>query len=204
MDKILQSINRLKGVNYACIYKDEAILGSTFPAEKQPAIEASLEVIEQIFSALQAIGKKHDELYFSIGNKYLASYWMENAYIAILLTEKKINLPMLHMGIRSANKKLQTLAATQPPKQPVSTKKSEINASQPSKYQQSIKGIKELLTEYLGPAAGIVCDDAMLKWQETYLPNEPNLPHLIEIIQQEIDDENDQQNFSLKAKKILT
>jgi predicted regulator of Ras-like GTPase activity (Roadblock/LC7/MglB family) len=205
MDKILQSINRLKGVNYACIYKDEAILGSTFPAEKQPAIEASREVIEQIFSALQAIGKKHDELYFSVGNQYLASYWMENAYLAILLTEKKINLPMLHMGIRSANKKLQSLTTTNPsPKQANSSPKTVPRAPQSSSYPQRIERIKKLLTEFLGPAAPIVCDDAMLKWQETYLPNETNLPHLIEMIQQEITDENEQQNFLLKAKKILT
>jgi predicted regulator of Ras-like GTPase activity (Roadblock/LC7/MglB family) len=204
MEKILQSINRLKGVNHACLFKGEAMLGSTFPAEKQPAIEASMEIIEQIFSALQAIGKKHDELYFSMGNKYLASYWMDNAYIAILLTEKKINLPMLHMGIRSASKKLNALETPSSPKQQIPTKPLKTSQSQPPEHQQVIEQLKPLLTEYLGPAASVICSDAVLKWQETYLPNRSNLPYLIEIVQQEIEDENDRQKFSLKVKKILT
>ncbi|MGV6809317.1 MAG: hypothetical protein ACWA5U_05520 [bacterium] len=111
MEKILQGISQLKGVNHACIYnfkaQDKGVLGTTFPALQQENIQNSTDMIEQVFSALQAIDKKHNELYFSIDNKYLAAYLMDEQHIAILLTEKRINFPLIHMGIRSASKKLQ-------------------------------------------------------------------------------------------------
>lgn len=106
MEQIVKGISRLKGVHHASIYKDGEQLASTFDEEQHDAIINSAEIISQIFSALEAIEQSHNEIFFSIGKHYLAGYLLKDSYIVILLTEKKINFPLINMGIKSAAGKI--------------------------------------------------------------------------------------------------
>jgi len=218
-DKILQNICKLKGVKNACIYlfkgDKQGIVASTFTEEQTNSIINAAEVIEQIISALQAIDKQHDEIYFSLENEYIAAYLMGDRHIAILLTEKRINFPLIHMGIRSACKKMQSLQneAKQQARKPASiasSSRSSTTVSATSTPTESASPdmaiiydqLQKLLLGYLGPAAPVVCKDAIQKWQATYVPNRNNLKYLIQIIEEELVDERDQQNFSLNAQTI--
>lgn len=209
-DKILQNIGKLKGVKNACIYlfkgENQGIVASTFTEEQTNSIINAAEVIEQIISALQAIDKQHDEIYFSLENEYIAAYLMSDRHIAILLTEKRINFPLIHMGIRSACKKLQSLQneARQQARKPHSKTAHSQSSSTPASPDITViyDQLQKLLLGYLGPAAPVVCKDAIQKWQATYVPNRSNLKYLIQIIEAELPDERDRQNFALIAQKI--
>ena len=56
-----------------------------------------------------------------------------------------------------------------------------------------------LLTTYLGPAASVIVDDAIDVWKKTYLQTPDNLPHLIAILEKELDSKKERQAFSAKA-----
>lgn len=217
-NKILQTLCKLKGVKDACIYEFKGdhpgMIANSFDEEKTSSIISAVDIIEQIISALQAINKNHDEIYFSLENEFIAAYLMSDRYIAILLTEKRINFPLIHMGIRSASKKIQSLQQNVPRKtskitghqtQPQSNKPP-IESPSNTPISPDISAIQEqlqrLLLGYLGPAAPIVCNEAIHKWKATYVPNRKNLKYLIQIIGEELDDERDQQNFTLIAQKI--
>jgi hypothetical protein len=226
MEKILQGISQLKGVNHACIYNfkqdDKGFLGTTFPATQQENIQNSTDMIEQVFSALQAIDKKHNELYFSVENKYLAAYLMDEQHIAILLTEKRINFPLIHMGIRSASKKLQNKLRSQRQQtkpivnqEKLAAKANKVEKSdktrstnQPSNTQNEpelsviFDQFSKLLMSYLGTEADSVCREAIDTWQATYVPNRQNLDHLISTIQASLANDTDRQNFALIAKNL--
>lgn len=226
IEKILQGISQLKGVNHACIYNfkqhDKGFLGTTFPAPQQANIQNSTEVIGQVFSALQAIDKKHNELYFSVENKYLAVYLMDEQHIAILLTEKRINFPLIHMGIRSASKKLQNKSHSQPQQTKLIVNKNKriveanrvekndemLSTNQPSNTQNApelsviLDQFSKLLISYFGTDAERVYREAIDRWQATYVPNRQNLDHLISMIQASLANDADRQNFALIAKTL--
>ena len=105
-EQIVGNISGLRGVLYASLYKDGKQLASSFPDEQNESIIKTAEIIEQAFSALESIQKSHSEMYFSVDGKYLAVYKLHEAHFAILLTEKKINFPLIHMGIKSASEKI--------------------------------------------------------------------------------------------------
>lgn len=212
MEKILNSINKLNGVHHVCIYRDGSDIISTFPDDHHD-IESVAQKIEQIFSALQAIDKSHDELYFSIEDKLLAAYLMHESYIAILLTEKKINFPLLHMGIRSASAKIKRLLASQAVTIPPSVENKKNNVDVASEPPHSMATDPELdsimdkllteLIEYFGPAAKFVFEDAVIQWETKYVRSKNNIPELGEILQEELDTPEEKRAFSQFVTKIL-
>ena len=222
MENILNSINKLNGVHHVCIYRDGSDISSTFPDDHRD-IESVAQKIEQIFSALQAIDKSHDELYFSIEDKLLAAYLMHESYIAILLTEKKINFPLLHMGIRSASAKIKRLLASQAPATPVIEHNNEVDdkpaenkaidskpdipATNAAVADPELDAIMDqLLTklvDYFGPAAKFVLEDAVIQWETKYVRSKNNIPELGEILQEEFDTPEEKRAFSQFVTKIL-
>jgi predicted regulator of Ras-like GTPase activity (Roadblock/LC7/MglB family) len=233
MEQIVNSMSRLKGVHHASIYKDGEQLASTFAEDQHNAILDSADIISQIFSALEAIEQSHNEIFFSIGKYYLAAYLLNDSYIVVLLTEKKINFPLINMGIKSAAGKIAHRAKSQEREQEerrreqeqeerkrVEEKIREEKAQEreltkvegsvaiekvPTNtvFQPVFDGLSNVLTEYLGPAAQFVIDDSIALWKSKYLQNAENLPHLIEFIQNELDDDNEKERFSHQAKTII-
>jgi predicted regulator of Ras-like GTPase activity (Roadblock/LC7/MglB family) len=221
MENILTAINKLNGVHHVCLYRDNKDMLSTFPDEHQ-GIESMAQMIEQVFSALQSIDKSHNELYFSVEDKLLAAYLMYDSYIAILLTEKKINFPLIHMGIRSASAKLKrhiTLNAAPAPIVPtpvatsasieVSPKAKAAPAPEPTitPIDPALEPIMDqLLTElinYFGPAAKFVFEDAIIQWETKYVKSRNTILELGEILKEELDTSAEKTAFSQFVTKIL-
>lgn len=223
VDSILSNINKLNGVHHVCIYRDGSDISSSFPDDHRD-IESIAQMVEQVFTALQAIDKSHDELYFSVGDKLLAAYLMFDSHIAILLTEKKINFPLIHMGIRSASAKIKRKIAlsqatkvvapveAEPDKEiegldekPEATEAIRVeNAPDTNPELDAImeKILNELIN-YFGPAAKFVLEDAVIQWETKYVRSRNNIPELGEILQEELDTAEEKRNFSQFVTKIL-
>ncbi len=211
MENILTAINKLNGVHHVCLYRDEKDLLSTFPDDQQ-GIESMAQMIDQVFTALQSIDKSHNEIYFSVEDKLLAAYLMYDSYIAILLTDKKINFPLIHMGIRSATAKLKrhlALNTTAPPPIISVTPSTRPVAPAPSAtpVDAELDVIMEKMTteliNYFGPAAKFVFEDAVIQWETKYVRNRNNIPELSEILQEELDTLAEKRAFSQFVTKIL-
>lgn len=207
MKNILKSISILRGVDHACIFQYGKEPVSNFPDKFNNSMVLSYDLIDQIFSALKAIDKSHNEIYFSISDKFLVAYSIHEKCIVLLLTEKKINFPLLNMGIKSARmkiqrllkeeQKLETLLATPPP-QPIEQK---LTANR--EIQSLLAQLSEVLKQYLGPAALFVFENDVKKWNKTYVQSHENLPHLIEIIKKELDPKTEQKEFVQQARAII-
>ena len=209
MKNILKNIALLRGVNHVCIYQEGKEPVSNFPEEFNESMTLSHDLIDQVFSALKAIDKSHNEIYFSIGDKFLVAYLLDETCIALLLTEKKINFPLLNMGIKSASMKVKRIikdeaqneiAQQQAPVQQVSI---EQNISGDTELQAILAKLSEILKQFLGPAAVFVFEDDVVKWGKTYVQSRENLPHLVEIIKTELDPKTEQTMFLQQAEAII-
>ncbi len=205
MRHILKSISILRGVHHVCIYQQGKEPVSNFPEHLTQSMALSYELIDQIFSAVKAIGKSHDEIYFSIGDKFLVAYLMDKDCIALLLTDKKINFPLLNMGIKSAKMKIQRLfkeeqkiAAVVPPKQAVQSPIVE------KELQILLNQLSNVLKQYLGPATIFIFETDVEKWKKTYVQRRDNLPYLIDIIKKNLDPDTEQQQFVHQAHAIIS
>ena len=228
MKNILKSIVVLSGVHHACIYQNGEIPASTFPDEKTADLKNTGQMIEQIFSALKAIGKSHNEAYFSTNDKFLAAYVIENCCIVLLLTEKKINFPLVHMGVQSAAARIKTLlvreeatkrqqTALKPhflsapipsiPELIIEKPKPEPVKAAPQAINQTIRPYMEqlldLLMDDLGPAASFVFEDCVEAWQQQYTSEKKTLIHLAKILTDELDTKAEKKTFLKKAGRIL-
>ncbi|MCK5896330.1 MAG: hypothetical protein KAG20_05965 [Cocleimonas sp.] len=169
----------------------------------------SYDLIDQIFSALKAINKSHNEIYFSIEDKFLVAYLLHNNCIALLLTDKKINFPLLNMGIKSASMKVKRMLNEQEKKQeqiPQNLQPQKIIEPATERDVALEKILDQLLTLlklYLGPAAIFIFEDDVAKWKRTYVQSRENLPHLVEIIKKELDPKKEQADFLQQARVII-
>ncbi|MCK5903533.1 MAG: hypothetical protein KAG28_10350 [Cocleimonas sp.] len=210
MENILKNISSLRGVHYACIYREGEEPVSTFPDSLSDSMTLSYDLIDQIFAALKSINKSHNEIYFSIGEKFLVGYLMHETCVAILLTDKNINFPLVNMGIKSATTKIQRkIKAEQEAKiarlapQPVVA---EVNAAPPptnKALQPILAELSTVLKQYLGPAAIFVFEDDVEKWKKSYVQSHENIPHLITILQKSLDPNKEQEEFVQRAQMIV-
>ena len=215
METIVNSLTKLKGVHHACIYQDGKQLASTFP-DDEAATAMAEEIIEQIFAVLLAIERSYNEIYFSIGEKILAAFLMHDNHIVLLVTDKKINFPLITMGVKSASTKIRLK---------IEEKKSNLlvampaanNVAQPAtnhmvvpflpetnpEFEPVLEQLSLKLINYLGPAAPFVLDDSLKQWKQKYVQTRENLPHLIEFIREELDSDTDKNEFSNVANNII-
>lgn len=209
MESILKNITVLRGVHHACIYQEGKQPVSNFPADFNDSMALSYDLIDQIFSALKAINKSHNEIYFSIEDKFLVAYLLHNNCIALLLTDKKINFPLLNMGIKSASMKVKRMLNEQEKKQeqiPQNLQPQKIIEPATERDVALEKILDQLLTLlklYLGPAAIFIFEDDVAKWKRTYVQSRENLPHLVEIIKKELDPKKEQADFLQQARVII-
>jgi hypothetical protein len=209
MKNILKNIALLRGVNHVCIYQEGKEPVSNFPEEFNESMILSHDLIDQVFSALKAIDKSHNEIYFSIGDKFLVAYLLDETCIALLLTEKKINFPLLNMGIKSAGMKVRRMIKDDAQKEiaqqqaPVQQVNIDQNVSGDAELQATLAKLSEILKQFLGPAAVFVFEDDVVKWRKTYVQSRENLPHLVEIIKTELDPKTEQAIFLQQAQAII-
>ncbi len=223
MKSILEKIVALRGVHYACIYQDGEVLISTFPDSNKEGVSDAAQAVEQIFSALQAIGQAHNEVYLTIGEMLLIAYLFDDEHLVMLLTDSKINIPLIHMGVKSASVKIKALSFTQPPPlaieeeipapiiapviSEVAAQEVPIQKAPPAVISLAVQGImdhfEELLIDYLGPAAVFVLEDGVDLWREKYIPSEDTLINLAEILALELNPGDERNDFMAKAKGYL-
>ncbi len=207
MKSIVNSISNLKGVHYACIYHNGKQLASTFP-EDEASLARAHEIIDQIFSALLSIKRSYNEIYFSFGDNFLAAFLMHDNHIALLLTEKKINFPLINMGVKSAStkirlkseaEKLRYSATLSSISHPASVSNSGINPD----IEPILEKLSTKMVYFLGPAAPLVLEDCLKQWKEKYIQSKENLPHLIELIQKELDSEGEKNEFYIATNIMI-
>ncbi len=170
-------------------------------------------MIEQMFMTVDAIGQSHDEVHFELDDNFFIAYRVDSDLLVVLLTEKKLNLPLVHMTIKSAVKKIKALAteapsvapapvaAVAPPEMPATpvAKPSAISLETKEKMNQ----ILAVLIEYLGPAASIVFDDVKQLWQRNFSPTQDNLIELVKLLMQELDEKSEQKSFLKNASRVI-
>lgn len=212
VESILATLSNLKGVHHAGLYRDDKGLLSSFPNGYQN-ITALAQNIEQIFSALQATNKSHNELYFSVEENLLAAYLMHDSYIALLLTDKNINFPLVRMGIRSASLKIEHHLELISKKDKSLAKENNTEPliktphNEPSPTDEELEPIMTKLLEelinYFGPAAKFVFEDALIQWEVHYIKNRDNIPELGKILLKEMDTPQEKSEFLDFVNQIL-
>lgn len=202
MEQVLENMNRLKGVHHSCIYHEANGLFSTFP-EGQSDILATAQRVEQVFSSLQAIDKAHDEIYFSVEDKYLAAYLMYDFHIALLLTDKKVNFSLIQMGIRSASAKLRAYLSLSTNKSSMTNMASITEGVDDPELEHIFEQILTELINYFGPAAKFVLEDAVIQWETKYLKSYDNIPELSDILVEQLDTVVEKRAFRQFVNKLL-
>ncbi|MBU0656207.1 MAG: hypothetical protein KJ914_13885 [Gammaproteobacteria bacterium] len=213
MDDILVSIKALRGVQDVCFYHDNQVLGSTFPPVQRVAIHAAAPMLEQVFAALQTIQQDHEEMYIAIGDQQLIAYQIKDCGTVLLLTEKRVNIPLVHMGVKSAGNKLKaalairaampiqaapTVTAT-PPAPTVAEK-----VSAGIDLKPILDQLQALLLDYFGPAAGFIFNDALDEWQRQGTPQYQNLGQLLTLLLAEFDSAQEKHSFQRSAEAAIS
>lgn len=207
MEAIVESISKLKGVHHACIYQNGKQLASTFP-DDEISLETAQEIIDQIFATFLAIERSYNEIYFSIGEQFLAAFLLHDNHIALLLTEKKINFPLINMGVKSAStkirlkieaKKAEQLAALSAANNLPAVFVPDTN----SDLEPLLEQLSSKLMYFLGPAAPLVFEDYLKQWKQKYTQTLENLPQLIGLIQEEFDSDHEKNEFYDAANTII-
>ena len=106
IDDVLARLVALKGVKHASIYSAEWGFASTLPVERQGGIEVAADMVEQIVAALRVIDKGHNEIYIEFDEGLITVYETAPGTYVLLVTEKKINFPMVSMGVKSVAAKI--------------------------------------------------------------------------------------------------
>lgn len=209
LNKALAGVNALKGVDAVCLYQQQHIIASTFSAEQSVLLLPVLQMIEQTFDAAEAINHPYEELYLVLENHMLVIYPLEQQYFILLLTDKKVNIPLIHLSIKAlVGKSLDTLAAnpqsTNPQANPAPAIKT--NAEVKSKplridaqLQKQLDALKELLVHYLGPAGRWVFEDAVSEWQSI----DGSISQLIPLLLSEFDSEQEKAQFQQRANALI-
>jgi len=209
MQATVQTLTALSGVRNVGVYKNGEVLSTNFPEALQQAMTNSSEVIAQIFLALEAVEKTHNEIFIGIDSGYLAGFRLFGGHVALLLTDKKINLPMLSMGIKSASEmlkqQLDELQQQQALKDQVNMPNERAVVVDPTNelLLPVIEQYTYILTEFLGPAASVLVDDAMEQWKGTYVQSPNNLAYLIAALENELETDKEKQLFKSRVEKVV-
>lgn len=107
MKTLAADLNKVKGLKVAYIRVDGYAIESTFADNKQHEMQELLDFVEQYFFAAEGIDKSYNEFVFSISNdENLVAYQLDKSALVVMITEHKINLPMLHMNLKMVIKNI--------------------------------------------------------------------------------------------------
>jgi predicted regulator of Ras-like GTPase activity (Roadblock/LC7/MglB family) len=205
MQAIVDSLCALKGVRHAAIYKQGELTHSCLTEAQQASLMKSSEVISQIFSAAEAIGKTHNEIFIGVDSGYLAGFRLQTGYVALLLTEKKINFPMISMGVKSASETIKQLVQQEQTELERLRLMNQVEPEVPTEELliPVLESYTTLLTGFLGPAAEIVVEEAVDTWKKTYVQRAENLPYLLALLEAELDSPQEREAFATKAAGVV-
>lgn len=211
MEKVLKDLERLGGIHHSCLVKGDELLVSTFPEVLHDNIAGACRIVSQIFMAIEGIEGNHREVFIELEENLMIGYLFSEECILVLLTEKDVNLALINTSVRSA---VPTLKRELDPKYAKSAAESvpTVQAAPASVTSAAGDGtlseaammavaskLKNVLTEYVGPAAGLVFDDAYINWKTTHGLSKNKIAELIKMLAVEIDDKEDRSSFLQKA-----
>lgn len=205
MQSIIEAINALNGVRHVSLYHQNELQATTFEPSQQAAMDATGILFRQIFNALEAVKKTHNEIYCSINSGYLAAFRLHGHYVAVLLTEKKINFPLINMGLKSASESLRQQDEALEAERLLEIRAArtipehDAPVSIDAELQPVFGAYTQILMNISGPAASVVVDDAVEQWTKTYRQTPENLTFLITIIQEALESDQDRQQFAAEA-----
>ncbi|RTZ62529.1 MAG: hypothetical protein DSZ29_08115 [Aquificaceae bacterium] len=214
MQTIISDITILRGIHHACFYKEGKVLATTFPAERQNAIALSCETIHKLFSTLGDRQKSHNELYFYLDDFLIIAYRIDENTLVVLSTDTNANHALAQMGVKSAIAKIEKLppvVAPQNMQTSIKKKPEKLVVSMSTTEHIIIKPIpntlftqlKELLIDYLGPAATFIFKDHYTQWSKTHSVSMENITVLINMLVTELDSDDERADFLKKAKNLL-
>lgn len=204
IDKALTGIRALKGVHEVCVYHRQSLAASTFPEAQSAMLLPALQMVEQTFDAAESVGHPYEELYLLLEDSMLVLYQVEQACIIMLLTDKKVNIPLIHMGVKAlAGKWLEMLAnpapaVSEPVPQPDTAKPDRPVKATPN-TQRVLSELQVLLVNYLGPAGRWVFEDAVAEWQNS----SGDLHRLTTLLLTEFDSETEKALFQQQASALI-
>lgn len=102
----LAQLTAMKGVNDASVYSLEHGLFSTVPVEQQAWVRNAAAIVEQIFSSVHSVAMAHNEICLEFDDRLIAVYEISDAVLVLLSTERRINLPMVGMGVKGVAGKI--------------------------------------------------------------------------------------------------
>lgn len=103
----------MKGVNDASVYSLEHGLFSTVASEELGTVRNAAAIVEQIFSSAHSIGMAHNEISFEFDDRLIAAFEISDAVLVLLSTDRRVNLPMVSMGVKGVAGTLRELLANQ-------------------------------------------------------------------------------------------
>lgn len=202
MQAIVDSLCALAGVRHAALYKQGELTHSSLTDAQQASLKKSSDIIAQIFSAVEAIGKTHNEIFIGVDSGYLAGFRLHSGYVALLITEKKINFPMMSMGVKSAAETIKQLEQVAVISSQVIVEAQEETLSDVPTDESLLPvfdSYRKILTGFLGPAAEILVEDAVDIWKKDYAQSPQNLPYLLALLEKELDSPQEREAFSTQA-----
>ena len=213
MQTIISDITILRGIHHACFYKEGKVLATTFPTEKQNAIALSCETIHKLFSTLGDRQESHKELYFYLDDFLIIAYRIDKDSLVVLSTDTNANHALAQMGVKSAIAKIEKLPPVVAPQNTQTSikkkpKKLVVSTSTTKNIIQPIPNtlftqLKELLIDYLGPAATFIFKDHYTQWSKTHSVSMENVTALINMLAAELDSDDERADFLKKAKNLL-
>ncbi len=202
MKEILEELGSLGCVYHGCIVKEGDVLATTFPSLLNQNLTSIGKITDRIFKGADSVNRSYDEIYFEMEENYLLGYPVDGGVVVLLLTGKDVNFALIHMTVKSAAPQISEEVASRARAEPVPPSSPDSPAFQHRTNQKIDHGLKPYLNEILesltlqiGPVARITMGEALKTWRSSFEPTRKNLPVLIDILAQDIDDEASRQEF---------
>ena len=217
MKEILEELETLGGVYHGCIVKDARVVSTTFPSLLNDNLALIARITDRLFKGADSVNRSYNEIYFELDENYLLGYPLDNGTMVLLLTGKDVNFALIHMTVQSAAGQIASASGMDLQDTQVGQDRTGTDEAVPpaaaahrrtgSKIDLSLKpvlnDILEALTLQIGPVSRIVMGEALKKWRSSFDPVEKNIPMLINILAQEIDDDVARQEFLNELKGPL-
>lgn len=206
MDKILKDLELFGGIHHSFILKGDEKQASTFPDILEENMVGACRVINQIFMAVEGMGGDHKEINIELEENLLIGYHVADETILVLLTDKDVNLALINTSARSAlpkiAKKVLSPQASEPPVVQTQAGGNAAKAARPqaeAELRALMDQLQEGLAEFIGPAAGIVFDEAYEQWKAQHGVYRNKIAELIKVLAVEIDDKADRSRYLQSA-----
>jgi predicted regulator of Ras-like GTPase activity (Roadblock/LC7/MglB family) len=200
MQQLTEDLKSIPGVIGAAVYRSkQGIIANNLPSLfKQERLNDIAKLLVKINSAGRLNFPDLGEVLISFEESMLLCRQLAPQDFLVAICDPSINMNLLAMSMNLAveefSRNQPTAATTTPqtttqaPSRPAPVDLDAIRASGP--LAMPLKVMEELLSEVMGPMAGIVFEDALASWSKAAVPATGTLPKLLEILYHEFGDDD--------------